>query len=421
LDEQGGAIYASGGYTNVFVENSVFLDNDAEGDGGAIYLDDSVLILSGGNLFQGNSTEEDGGAIYGDTVLGSGKDIFINNSAAIDGGAISSRTIEIQNKFFGENTAGEWGGALIGSFVNVVNSTFFNNQAGDEGGAIWSAGLLGEGDTVQNSIAMNTFLVNRVGNEGSSVGLSIYTTGKMNLFGNIFASNDSPQSHLEVGGGEGAPEFIDLGANYFTSQGDTDVLTAESSRLVTFSELTIVQGPVVDNTDSIRTFVAPITTDSLASDAIDTTEFAATLTALGLNGEITDQRGVVRTGKYDAGAFEVGDTTYRKPQIDQQADQVVIAPKVVLPSAPATVNIKAEGRKAIRVNWTAPKTTGTGKILRYEIYRNGKKVATLPASARTYLDRNLDSRQSYTYRIVTVGSQGNSVKSLNTKSIFPRR
>jgi hypothetical protein len=167
--------------------------------------------------------------------------------------------------------------------------------------------------------------------------------------------------------------------------------------------------------------VVPITTDSLAADAIDTTEFAATLTALNLDGLNTDQRGIARTGKFDAGAFEVGDSTYRKPQIDQQADPVVIAPKVVLPSTPAAVSIKAEGKKAIRINWTAPKTSGTGKVLNYEIYRNGKKIATVSASARTLLDRNLDSRQSYTYRIVTVGSQGKSIKSPNTRAIFPRR
>lgn len=102
-----------------------------------------------------------------------------------------------------------------------------------------------------------------------------------------------------------------------------------------------------------------------------------------------------------------------------KADPVVIVPKVVLPSTPASVSIKAEGKKAIRINWTAPKTSGTGKVLNYEIYRNGKKIATVSASARTLLDRNLDSRQSYTYRIVTVGSQGKSIKSPYTRAILP--
>lgn len=455
--EQGGAIYFDSSSSDIYIEDSVFRMNasdmapefamsgeepdDEESEdakiggsltiadhnygGGAIFAYNSStdIILYGGNIFEDNDANSGpGGAIYAEgDIFSVGQNVFINNRSDSSGGAIAADRAIIRDSYFGGNIAGVDGGAIWANTVDVVNNTFFNNQAGSEGGAIWATANLGEGDAVISKAAMNTFLVNLTGNESASVGLSIYTAGKINLFGNIFASNDSKQAHLEVGGGEGTPEFVDLGANFFTSSNDTDVLVSASSQLVSFADLTIPQEVKLDTTGVARTFVVPLTTDSLAADAIDTTEFAATLAALNLSGLNTDQRGLPRSGKYDAGAFEVGDSTYRKPQVDQQADQVVIAPKVVLPSSPASVSIKAEGRRAIRINWTAPKTSGTGKVLNYEIYRNGKKIATVSSSARTFIDRNLDSNQSYSYRILTVGSQGKSIKTPNTKAIFPRR
>lgn len=100
---------------------------------------------------------------------------------------------------------------------------------------------------------------------------------------------------------------------------------------------------------------------------------------------------------------------------------VAVAKKEAPASAPSRITAQPAGRNSVVVKWGKPTSTGSGKVLRYEIYRNGLRVASVPSTEFSFRDRGLDSTQSYSYRIVTVTSKGKSAKSNQTSAVFPRR
>lgn len=412
--DSGGGLFAEGSLVFLGDTSGTFTNNSAEIYGGAAM---AFQVLGEGDVsvtFSGNSAVQEGGALFS-YVVNSPESIrfsFIDNSAD-RGGAINSTLAFMAGDYFGGNFAQSDGGAIYAnSQVAILNSTFFENTAGDEGGAILT---LNNG----SEVVFSTFVNNSAAPAGEDTpGQSIYTSGSFKLFGNIFASNNSDLPHLGEGRGAGTPEFIDLGGNLSTAAADATELNNDASKIVTYAELTLADSPAVDGDYPNSTRTIQISTDSLAADAVDLEALAGSIELLNLGeGAIPniDQRGAARTLKYDAGAYEAGESTYRAiaPIID-------VAPKVVLPAAPNRVSVKRVGKSALKIEWTAPVTAGTGKIIRYEIYRNGKKIATIPASARSYRDSGLDSQQSYTYRVVTVGTQGKSIKSINSQAVFPR-
>lgn len=412
--DDAGAIFAEGVVVFLGDATGTFTNNSAEFDGGAI---SSFQVFGEGATtvtFDGNSAGESGGAIVTYAVLStqSNKFSFTNNSAE-RGGAVSAVFANFESDYFGGNTAELDGGAIYArESLTVENSTFFENTAGDEGGAIFT-----ENDN--NSVIFSTFVNNSAAPTGAETpGQSIYTSGTFKLFGNIFASSNSDLPHLGEGIGGGTPEFTDLGGNLSTSIADESELVHEASKIVTYAELTLANAPAVDPAYPNSTRTIQISTDSLAADAVDLEALAESLELLNLGeGGLpdVDQRGAARTLKFDAGAYEAGESTYRAI-----APVIEVAPKVVLPAAPNRVAVKRVGKAALKIEWTAPSTAGTGKIVRYEIYRNGKKIATISANSRSYRDSGLDSQQSYTYRVVTVGTQGKSIKSVNSQAVFPR-
>lgn len=88
---------------------------------------------------------------------------------------------------------------------------------------------------------------------------------------------------------------------------------------------------------------------------------------------------------------------------------------------PKGVSAKVDGKNALRVEWGRPTGSSAAKILRYEIYRNGSRVASIPGNQFSYRDKGLDPTQSYSYRVVSVTAKGKSVSSSPTSSMFPRR
>jgi len=157
----GGAIRNKGG--EVIVEYSIFHDNYA-GYGGAIgtYGSESDLVVKG-CTFSGNRARASyGGAI--DLSL-SGLDVsqsaFEHNQADLDGGAIymfsnsQGKPWSIESSTFYDNHAiGFFGGAISGLQSRegtIVNSTFVGNTAGSRGGAV-SIGITSEDVTLENVI-----------------------------------------------------------------------------------------------------------------------------------------------------------------------------------------------------------------------------------------------------------------------------
>lgn len=455
----GGAIANFGNTTIEFSgQPSSFVDNSAL-IGGAIFdFAYGHFDVQNATVFDGNQALLGGVAgnffIFGEgSLLSTSNGASFINNRALNGGAFFWPSIYISESYFANNQATtdfellEYLGGLelapgdlpffadvfeeipqnggaITTFsagfaegqLNVVNSTFFNNHADDEGGAIWGLSNLGA------VVALSTFVDNTAAPTGEETpGQSIYAASRFNLFGNIFAGSNSDLPQIGIGD---APigSFSDLGGNLSTAGLDVGYLNHQSSQIVTYAALELDAQPSADPSYPNSAPVIPITSRSAAADLIDLEQLApGGLITLNLSEGATttfslpmvDQRGASREGKYDAGAFEVGIKRL----------ETVVVKKVILPAAPKRVSAKNESRKGIKVEWSKPVSAGTGKILSYEVYRNGYKIATVPGNKLNYFDpkSGLELSQSYTYRIVTVATQGKSVKSNPTSSIFPRR
>ncbi len=196
---QGGAIYIWN-YGNTTIDSSIFQNNNAS-EGGAIYNIGSV------NLNQSNFTKNNvvyfGGAIlnYVEGILVIDGSIFSDNLAGYDGGAIyntggansTNGTIlvgancSISNSKFYRNSAVNRGGAIInlidqfgyynGTLI-VSNSEFINNTAHTyDGGAIYNSGIA----NIESS--------NFTKNTGYNGGALFNEFGLLNVAGSIFTNN----------------------------------------------------------------------------------------------------------------------------------------------------------------------------------------------------------------------------------------
>ncbi|WP_321421009.1 right-handed parallel beta-helix repeat-containing protein [uncultured Methanobacterium sp.] len=138
----GGAIENYGDST-LNIESSYFVNNTATEFGGAIYNNNTsiVLVTVSGSTFSGNTATTNGGAIHNTGVLNITSSTFKAGTAG-DGGAIFNNGIaSIESSIFTSNTANnDSGGAIFnydGSNLSVTSSTFTGNTA-TFGGAICS-------------------------------------------------------------------------------------------------------------------------------------------------------------------------------------------------------------------------------------------------------------------------------------------
>jgi predicted outer membrane repeat protein len=193
----GGAISIETG--NVYVDECIFANNTALSDtnAGAISnygtKDNKGYLFVNNSLFINNHADHDGGAI---TTCYANSDIyncvFINNSACRDGGAIRVSVKgygNVQDCIFMFNHADEWGGAYYSwsGESNIERCIFMNNTAGTNGGAVMVSGDI----NIQDSIIVN--------NKGGETGGSFYiqnpmynTKTVMNIRNNLITNNSSP-------------------------------------------------------------------------------------------------------------------------------------------------------------------------------------------------------------------------------------
>ena len=213
----GGAIYATGGNTNI--KNSTFTNNNAlveenstttnsdsiterksySGFGGAITVEDQNLNISN-STFE-NNTSRSGGAVshvnertHNDIKLTVNNSAFNNNKAAtVETTTItytdSSKAPETQYYYVGDGGAIEADGSLV-----VNNSTFNNNIAGNSGGAIF-----GEADiTIKNSVFNNNKTLEPTSSGGAlstgrfgDAGISTQANNNLNIENSSFVNNES--------------------------------------------------------------------------------------------------------------------------------------------------------------------------------------------------------------------------------------
>ncbi|MBR0224463.1 MAG: fibronectin type III domain-containing protein, partial [Thermoguttaceae bacterium] len=139
LAGEGGAIYFSGSTLNI--SGSIFVDNDADDYGGAIYAVEARQANVSDSVFDGNGCGMGGGAIaaFNTTLNVSGVEFHDNStwmglgSPYGSGGAVSQEggTLNVSNSVFCDNGVDGWGGAVSAEHADVVitNSTFTQNEA----------------------------------------------------------------------------------------------------------------------------------------------------------------------------------------------------------------------------------------------------------------------------------------------------
>lgn len=196
-DNFGGGICIETG--NTYVDNCIFINNTALNvtNGGAISnygneTNRSYLFVNN-SLFIGNHADHDGGAVTTCYAISDiYNSVFINNSAVRDGGAIRVSIYgygNVQDCIFIGNHADEWAGAYYSWAGNssIDRCIFLNNTAGTNGGAVMVSGSL----NLTNSLIVN--------NTGGETGGSFYIQQPMfdaktviNVNNNIITNNSSP-------------------------------------------------------------------------------------------------------------------------------------------------------------------------------------------------------------------------------------
>lgn len=184
---------------NAYVDNCIFINNTAlsNTNAGAISnygtKKNRAYLLVNNSLFVNNHADHDGGAIttcYADSEIYNC--VFINNSAVRDGGAIRVSIYgygNVQDCIFMFNHADEWGGAYYSwsGESNIERCIFLNNTAGTNGGAVMVSGKI----NVEKSIIAN--------NDGGETGGSFYiqqpmydTKTVISVHDNLITNNTSP-------------------------------------------------------------------------------------------------------------------------------------------------------------------------------------------------------------------------------------
>ena len=237
------AIYMTGNYLSVIVNQSTFIYNTASrGGGGAINFDGECTSCTiSESVFISNSAPYCGAlstglfrefsnigiidtafyynrAVSGNSIGGGAACInsvsstvtnctFVGNTAAGYGGAMlaDNSEVTITNTIFINNTAGYSGGALITyaspSNYTIIASIFKDNRAGDDGGALF-IGHTGSDVTVERS----NFLQNHAADRGGAIavfGSSVTINYGTNIYYNTAnightISACSSQTHLPI-------------------------------------------------------------------------------------------------------------------------------------------------------------------------------------------------------------------------------
>ncbi|UCE59113.1 MAG: hypothetical protein JSU63_16915 [Phycisphaerales bacterium] len=157
----GGAMYNYGSDSTTTVANCVFVGNRADGDGGAIYADDSGTLTLVNCAFSGNRAEDSGGAMYGKRSRTTLTNCTLSgNVAGTDGGGVhhdfyytgfpklmncilwgnrDSSGMSVSAQLFGAGTPPVyysciqgWTGALGGP-GNINDDPFFRDADGSDG------------------------------------------------------------------------------------------------------------------------------------------------------------------------------------------------------------------------------------------------------------------------------------------------
>lgn len=176
----GGGIYLSSLYGTVsenIINNNTILNNIADQNGGAIWLDESAVSVTGNDITNNVAYDSKGGGIY------------IGDTDTQD--SIFSASIIRNNKIFTNNAAELGGGIYIENGDHYINSNIiYGNSADDAGGSInneQGGGLIirdGTVDFSKNVVA---------GNYAAAIGGALSVGASGNIYNNSIVQNESRQ------------------------------------------------------------------------------------------------------------------------------------------------------------------------------------------------------------------------------------
>jgi len=249
----GGAIYTEESLT---VDRTIFVNNEADDSGGAIYSNTSGKLIVKNSTFTGNtSTTRYGGAFYarteGDvqvynsvfnsnsatyggamciTITGENANLIIDKSTMNDntatthnGGAAhlqnlntGSGKIIVKNSVVSGNSAGQEGGGFYLDAGNVIitKTVFTNNTAFDAGGAV------GNFNTNSVIITSSTFIGNSVTSNAGEGGGALFLSGTAAQVAKVTSSTFHNNSSANFGGAISAEGGIVLTVTKSTFNGN---------------------------------------------------------------------------------------------------------------------------------------------------------------------------------------------------------
>ena len=166
-------------------------------DGGGVFVQRSILIITGNSSFSGNSARYGGGvSAWGSSNVDiSGNTTFSGNSASCGGGVYAQLSSNVNisgNTNFSDNSASRDGGGVSAEYSSNVNisgnTTFSGNSASRDGGGVsadYSSNVYISGNT--------TFSGNSASGDGGGVSArdssNVYISGNTTFSGNS-ASGD---------------------------------------------------------------------------------------------------------------------------------------------------------------------------------------------------------------------------------------
>jgi hypothetical protein len=246
----------------------------------------ATVSISGLTVANGNNSAnafDDGGGIHNEGTLAVSNSTISNNRADSGGGIANYGTLTLSDSTVSDNIAtsgdGSWGGGIANyGTLDVINSTVSDNF-GNNGGGIVNGWLV---PTATLTVSNSTLSGNRAAHGGG-----IFNYGPLSLRNTILAGNSAPlfgpdlYGHLDSSG-------YNLIGNTQGGSGfdDTDLL-----------DVNPLLGPLQDNGGPTQTMA--LLSGSPALNAGDPDQLG-----------MPDQRGVLRTGGVNIGAYQASATAF---------------------------------------------------------------------------------------------------------------
>jgi methionine-rich copper-binding protein CopC len=293
------------GVQAIFAHLTITHGSVSNSDTGAGILNNGMLTVSN-STFSGNSANDVGGAVFNAATLTVSNSTLSGNSASSGGGIENAGTLTLTNSTLAGNTVAYTGGGIDNEgTVTVSNCTISGNSAGAQGGGI------NQYDPTLHFVLQNTIVGGNQSGGGTDTGPD------------ISAALDSSSSYNLVGIGDASLSGIGNGTNH------NQIGSTASPLDPRLAPLGVYGGP---------TQTMPLLAGSPALDTGDPSQAGT-----------PDQRGVVRSGGVNIGAFQASASAF-----------VVTAPGSVTAGTPFTVTVAAyDSFHQLAVGYTGTATLGS--------------------------------------------------------------